>query len=117
MAENHLTGTGEPGRCEVAIVVNGKVVGQVAVGKDGKWSYEADLPKAGDYEVSVQTIGAEGKVSAASEAVTLNLAKAIAPPALDKPKGELTAGKVELTGTGEPGSQVIILIDGKEAAR
>jgi nucleoid-associated protein YgaU len=111
-----LTGTGEPGS-QVEIVVDGKVVGTATVGKDGQWSYEVDFPTAGDYEVSVQSVDAEGKILATSQPLTLSIAEAVAPPVLDKPKGELTAGKVELSGTGEPGSQVVILINGQEVGQ
>ncbi|MFN8456603.1 MAG: Ig-like domain-containing protein [Anaerolineae bacterium] len=80
----NLTGTGEAGS-ELEVLVDGKVVGQVAVGKDDKWSYEADLPKAGNYEVSVQTVDASGKVLAASKPVALTVTKPVIPPTLDTP--------------------------------
>ncbi|NJN92738.1 MAG: hypothetical protein HC875_00945 [Anaerolineales bacterium] len=106
-----LTGTGEPGS-EVEIVVDGKVVGQATVDSDGKWSFATDLPDAGEYEISVQSVDADGKVLAASEAVALTVAEALEAPALDS-LDEVTAGEVTLTGTGEPGSEVEIVVDGK----
>lgn len=138
-----LTGSGEPGS-EVEIVVDGKVVGKTTVGSDGKWSFAADLPNPGEYQVSVQSVDADGKILAASEAVALAVtAPAEAPvaaateevaepaatpeatateeaavstemaaPTLDRP-GEVTAGEVTLTGTGEPGSDVEIVVDGQ----
>ncbi|MBE7552193.1 MAG: hypothetical protein HS126_14075 [Anaerolineales bacterium] len=104
-----LSGTGEPGS-EVEIVIDGQVVGKTTIGSDGTWSYTADLPESGDYQISVQNVDAAGKVLAASEPTALTV---VAPPTLDQPSGELTAGPVTLTGSGEPGSQVEVMIDGQ----
>ncbi|GAB4442799.1 MAG: hypothetical protein Fur0044_39190 [Anaerolineae bacterium] len=135
-----LTGTGEPGS-DVEIVVDGKVIGKTTIGRDGTWSFAADLPDAGEHEVSVQSVDADGKVLAASEAVALTVTAApaavateeaaapaataeattttestpsteAAAPTLDQP-GQVTAGEVTLTGTGEPGSDVEIVVDGQ----
>jgi hypothetical protein len=105
-----LTGTGEPGS-EVEIVIDGQVVGKTTVGSDGTWSFEGELasrPEA--YRISVRAVDAAGKVLAASEPAALMVA---VPPTLDRPSGELTAGPVTLTGGGEPGSQVEVVVDGR----
>jgi nucleoid-associated protein YgaU len=108
-----LTGTGEPGS-EVEVVIDGEVVGKTTVGGDGTWSYTADLPEPGDYQISVQNVDAGGQVIAASEPAALTLtAPPATAPTLDRPSGELTAGPVTLTGGGEPGSQVEVVIDGQ----
>ncbi|GIK41856.1 MAG: hypothetical protein BroJett011_56890 [Chloroflexota bacterium] len=108
-----LTGTGEPGS-EVEIVIDGRVVGKTTVGGDGTWSYTADLPEPGDYQIGVQNVDADGQVIAASEPVALTVtAPPATPPTLDQPSEELTAGPVTLTGSGEPGSQVEVVIDGQ----
>ncbi|MCL4295639.1 MAG: hypothetical protein KJ077_07920 [Anaerolineae bacterium] len=104
-----LSGTGEPGS-EVEVVIDGQVVGKTTVGSDGTWSYTADLPEAGDYQISVQSVDAAGKVLAASESTALTV---VVPPTLDQPSGELTAGLVTLTGSGEPGSQIEVVVDGQ----
>ncbi len=70
-----LTGTGEPGS-EVEIVVDGKVVGQATVGSDGKWSFDADLSKAGKYKISVQSVGEAGSAGASSEERSVAVAAA-----------------------------------------
>jgi hypothetical protein len=130
-----LTGTGEPG-AEVEIVVDGQVVGKTTVGSDGRWSFAADLPDPGDYEVSVQQVDAGGQVVAASEPVTLTITAASeeasptaeatevaeAPatgvaPTLDSPGADVAAGQVTLTGSGEPGSQVQVIVDGEPAGK
>ncbi len=116
-----LTGTGEPGS-EVEVVVDGQVVGKTTVGADGKWSLTVELPEAKDYEIAVQAVDASGKTVAGSEtavvavvtpAPTEEAAGQAAAPTLDVPSGSLTAGEVELTGTGEPNSQVEIVVDGQ----
>ncbi|HXV44966.1 MAG TPA: Ig-like domain-containing protein, partial [Anaerolineae bacterium] len=119
-----LNGTGEAGS-EVEIVVDGQVAGKTTVDSAGKWSFTADLPEPGDYQVSVQNVDADGNVLAASGVVTVKVAEvateevataaapAPATPALDAPSGELSAGMVNLTGTGEPGSEVQIVVDGQ----
>jgi flagellar motor switch/type III secretory pathway protein FliN len=110
--EVELTGTGEPGS-EVEIVVDGDVIGTTTVGSDGAWSLLADLPEAGDYQLGVRSLGPDGSVLAEVEPVSLSLrAPSIAMPTLNLPAGELGAGEVELTGTGEPGSEVEIVVDG-----
>jgi large repetitive protein len=121
-----LSGTGEPGS-EVEVVVEGKPVGKATVGNDGKWSFGADLPASGDYQVNVQNVDASGNVLAASEAVVVKVAEvateeaapasAATAPALDLPSGELPAGNVNLTGTGEPGTEVQIVVDGEPVGR
>jgi hypothetical protein len=114
-----LTGTGEPG-VDVEIVVEGQVVGKTTVGSDGQWSFAADLPDAGDYEVSVQQVDADGQVLAASEPAALTVA-ASAPtasaPMLDSPGTDVAAGQVMLTGGGEPGSQIQVIVDGEPVGK
>jgi outer membrane biosynthesis protein TonB len=108
-----LAGTGEPGS-EVEVVIDGQVVGKTAVGSDGTWSFTADLPEPGDYQISVQNVDASGQVIAASEPAALTLTTPpVTAPTLDRPSGELTAGPVTLTGSGEPGFQVEVVVEGQ----
>jgi nucleoid-associated protein YgaU len=74
VGEVTLTGTGEPGS-EVEIVVDGKPVGTATVDNDGKWSLPTELAKPGDYQLSVQSVNANGQVLAASEATELTVTK------------------------------------------
>ncbi|MCG3208083.1 MAG: hypothetical protein FOGNACKC_01684 [Anaerolineae bacterium] len=111
--EVELSGRGEPGS-EVAIVIDGRVVGQTTVGSDGTWKFTANLPAAGNYQIAVQALDAGGAVLAESDAATVSVtAPQIAVPALDVPAGDIEAGAVTLTGSGEPNSQVEVLVDGK----
>jgi len=108
-----LTGAAEPGST-VEIVVDGEVIGTVTAGSDGAWSFTADLPDAGDYELSVRTVAADGSILAESDPMRLPLsAPEMAAPTLDLPAGDLAAGEVELTGAGAPGSEVQIVLDGE----
>ena len=72
MGEVTLTGTGEPGS-EVEVVVDGKPVGTATVDSEGKWSLPTELTEPGDYEISVQSVDANGQVLAASEATELTV--------------------------------------------
>jgi hypothetical protein len=111
--ELELTGTGEPGS-EVEIVVDGEAIGMTTVGSDGTWRFAANLPEAGDYRLGVRSLGTDGSVLAEIEPVALSLAApTIAMPTFNLPDGELQAGEIELTGTGEPGSEVEIVVDGE----
>ncbi|MFN8456600.1 MAG: hypothetical protein U0401_18355 [Anaerolineae bacterium] len=86
--------------------------------KDGKWSFTPDLPKAGDYKVQVQMIDKNGQVVTESEESRLTIAKApVVTPTLDKPAETLVVSQVKLTGRGESNSQLVIVIDGKEAGQ
>ena len=112
-----LSGTGEPGS-EVEIVANGEVIGTATVGEDGAWSYAATFAEAGDYEIQVNGLDAEGNVLTGSETISLTAAEPvveIGPPTLDLPDfGDLFAGdEVEFSGTGTPGSQVEIVANGE----
>ncbi len=115
--EVELNGTGEPGS-EVAIVSNGEVVGNATVGEDGTWSFPWPSGEAGDYDLQVQTLDADGNVVNESEAssFSLNLPE-IALPNFEMPDldlGNLFAGdEVDLSGTGEPGSEVAIVSNGE----
>ena len=115
----NLTGTGEPG-AEVQIVVDGEPVGKVTVDSEGKWSFPFELPDPGDYEVSVQSLDASGAVVAASQAVAVKVGEAAAGltiPTIDLPSEGFPAGDMTLTGMGEPGSEVQVVVDGQPAGK
>ncbi|MCP5097550.1 MAG: hypothetical protein GY943_18545, partial [Chloroflexi bacterium] len=105
-----LSGTGEPGS-DVAILVDGEVVGTTTVGSDGTWSFATDL-EAGDYTVSAQTLDADGNIAAESDGLAVSVADALALPTISLPEAGLMAGTVALSGTGTPGSTVELFADG-----
>jgi len=71
--EISLSGIGTPGS-EVAVVVDGAVVGTAVVAEDGTWSFPITLP-AGDFELSLQAVDGAGTV-VTTDPVTLTLAEA-----------------------------------------
>ncbi|MCB0177912.1 MAG: hypothetical protein KDI62_06770 [Anaerolineae bacterium] len=110
-----LTGTGTPGS-EVEIVVNGESLGTTTVGDDGAWTFDANLDEAGDYEIVVNSLTADGEVEASSDPITISPVAAVPEmtlPTFELPKGDLNAGELALTGTGTPGSEVEIMADGE----
>jgi hypothetical protein len=88
-----LTGNGAPGST-VEILIDGQAVGTAQVGGDGTWSFTTELAEPGDHTIGVRTAEAASTVT-----VTPTLA----------------GGALFLTGNGEPGSEVQILIDGAVA--
>lgn len=116
-----LKGTGRP-NSQVQILVGGKVVGEAQVGADGTWTFAADLGKPGSYDLGAQVVDASGKVVSASDKLLVTLMAptlALAAPALTFPSAadKLTAGEVTFRGTGTPGSEVELVVDGKAIGR
>ena len=112
-----LSGTGQPGS-QIEIVVNGQVVDTTAVGNDGGWTYSADFPEPGDYQLTVSALDENGAVLAGSEPILMQVNSGaittnIVPPVLNLPTGDLQAGEGELSGTGQPGSQIEIVVNGQ----
>ena len=112
-----LSGSGEPSS-EVQVLVGGESMGVAQVDDDGVWSLEITLAEAGEYEITAQTLDASGEVVAESEPVAVSLAlplMAMKAPSLELPaRGvELDAGTVELNGSGEPDSEVQVLVNGE----
>lgn len=88
-----LTGNGTPG-ATVEILIDGQVVGTALVGGDGTWSFTTELAEPGDHTIGVRTAEATSTVT-------------VTPT--------LVGGVLLLTGNGDPGSEVQILIDGEVA--
>jgi hypothetical protein len=123
--ELELSGTGLAGY-EVRAVVDGQVLGATEVGADGTWSLDVTFVKPGEQALTVQTLS-RGYVVSESGPVPVSVSGVVeteqastspiiegSPPTLKLPAGgALEAGDSVLTGTGEPGSDVQILIDGE----
>ncbi|MBL8045674.1 MAG: LysM peptidoglycan-binding domain-containing protein [Anaerolineales bacterium] len=105
-----LRGTGTPGST-LQIVIDGQSAGEVTVGPDGKWTFNANLP-AGEYKIEVNALDAGGKVTAAAPAVTVTVPAALAAPIIEAPT-ETIAGPVNFTISGTPNSDFQVLVDGK----
>lgn len=74
-----LGGAGAPGS-RVQIVIDGQVVGEAAVGLDGRWTFDANFTAAGDHTVVVNALDAAGSVTAAGRPATLTVAAPSATP-------------------------------------
>ena len=116
-----LSGTGTP-NSQVDVLVDGVSVGKATVGADGSWSLPATLT-AGDHKIEANALDADGKVAASASPATVTIAAAAtatvaataaptaAAPSLNPPSVS-AAGETTLSGTGTPGSEVEVLIDG-----
>jgi hypothetical protein len=120
-----LSGTGMAGY-EVQVVSDSQVLGVTEVGADGTWSLDVTFVKPGEQGLTVRTLS-RGYVVSESAPVPVSVSGVVeteqastspilegGPPTLKLPAGgALKAGDSVLTGTGEPGSDVQVLIDGE----
>lgn len=107
-------GVGTPGST-MELVANGDVVGTAVVDANGNWSIPVDLP-VGDYDLSLRMLDADGNLLAESEGRNVTVAEAapaFALPTFDLPEADLAGGDVTLTGTGTPGSEVDVVVNGE----
>ncbi|WP_051485426.1 Ig-like domain-containing protein [Nocardioides sp. J54] len=106
-----ITGTGEPG-ATVEVTVDGVVVGTTEVGGDGTWSLDVASPLPdGPHTVEVTQTDAAGNTSEPGTSDFVVETPAPAAPTVDAP-GTTDDRTPTITGTGEPGSTVDILLDG-----
>ena len=120
-----FAGTGTPGTT-VELVANGAVVGTAVVADDGTWTMPAAL-EAGAYDLSLRMLSTEGELLGEADGVTATVAAAeteaaeeaeetaaaeFVPPTFTLPEGALTGGEISLGGTGTPGSEVAVVVDG-----
>jgi hypothetical protein len=125
-----FSGTGTPGST-VEIWANGEMVGEVAVSEGGTWVYET-TPAPGDYQVVLVTRDADGNIQDQSGPIGVTVPPATplpgegsgpptgsgdpSEPPPDLVEATVTeSGEVTISGTGEPGSTVVIIEDGIEA--
>ncbi|HOT92096.1 MAG TPA: Ig-like domain-containing protein [Anaerolineae bacterium] len=108
-----LSGTGTPGS-NVEIWVDGERVGQTTVGADGQWSLSVPL-RPGEHKLTARAVDASGKMLAESEALTVNVPEPVK-VMLTSPQVN-SDGTVALSGTGTPGSNVEIWVDGERVGQ
>ncbi|MCB8980837.1 MAG: LysM peptidoglycan-binding domain-containing protein [Ardenticatenaceae bacterium] len=115
-----FSGVGTPGST-VELVANGAVVGTAVVAADGTWTIPATL-EAGDYDLSLRMLATDGtlldETAGVSATVAAEESEAAAtaefvPPTLDLPEGGLMGGDITLSGTGTPGAEVAVLVNGE----
>ncbi|VAW41717.1 hypothetical protein MNBD_CHLOROFLEXI01-188, partial [hydrothermal vent metagenome] len=105
-----LSGRGTPGST-VGVWIDGVEVGTVEVGADGNWSFDTDLA-AGDHDVRLQAIDLDGNVANESEGFGFSLG-ALTLPAFDLPSFDFSAGDLDFSGVGTPGSTVELVANGE----
>ena len=104
-------GVGTPGTT-IELIANGEVIGTAVIGEDGTWSIPANLD-AGDYDLSLRMLAADGTLLAESESRNTSIASGFMLPTFDLPTADLDGGDVTLTGTGAPGSEIDIALNGE----
>ena len=121
-----LSGSGTPGST-LRILINDALVGETEVAPDGTWTFDATLREPGDYTIRLESLAVDGAVAAQTEAVMVSLveteaaptpeavaeAVVLLPPSLTLPEAEPAPGPLTLTGSGEPETQVEILLNGE----
>ncbi|MCB0209465.1 MAG: hypothetical protein KDJ52_09050, partial [Anaerolineae bacterium] len=110
-----LLGTGEP-ETDIEVLLNGNPFVRTTIDTGGLWSATGTIDEPGNYEVVVNALDAAGNVVASSNPVTIpivGLGDEVLPPTFDAPIAELTSGELTLSGTGQPGSIIEIMLDGK----
>ncbi|MBK9944769.1 MAG: SH3 domain-containing protein [Kouleothrix sp.] len=102
----------------VQVMIDGKPAGTAKAGADGKWSLDATLDTPGDHQVLAQALDDKGTIAAESAGQIINIgapAVAIAAPTINAPDGPITSSPFTLSGTGTPGAQLEIIVDGQPA--
>lgn len=89
--------------------------GKAVVDEEGNWSYEIDLDAAGQAVWTAVATDGEGRISAESSPLILEVLPAPSAPTLDIPmlQDPFTGGDVVLTGSADAGSVVSILLNGR----
>ena len=107
--EATISGTGEPGD-EVEVFVDGESVGTVTIDDEGNWSIDVTLEE-GTREITATS----GGQTAGPVTVTVEESMAPAQVTITSPaEGDtLNEGPVEVTGTGEPGDEIEVFVDGE----
>jgi len=112
-----ITGTGEAGDT-ITVIVDGEPVGQTTVDEDGNWSFTPDEPlPEGPHEITATETDEAGNTSEPSAPVNVTVDSQVDEPTITSPAdgGSTTDDTPLVTGTGEPGSTVTVIVDGEPA--
>ncbi|HHY54017.1 MAG TPA: hypothetical protein GYA08_01145, partial [Chloroflexi bacterium] len=95
----------------------GRLLAATHVQPDASWTTTAAIDAPGDVALTLELVNAAGEVVAAAAPITLTVgvpAVAIRAPALDQTllEATLTAGQLALSGKGEAGATIEIVVDG-----
>jgi len=107
-----VTGTGEPDS-RVQLLVDDEVIDETTVSSDGSWSLEISLTKPGEQELRLQLLDADGVVIMQTRPVNISAEFEIVAPSFIFPAdgADIFLGNLTVIGTGEPGTEVEVLID------
>ena len=111
-----ITGTAEPG-AQVTVIIDGTPVGTVTASLSGAWQFQTLTPLTeGDHAVVATATDGAGHVSPNSNEVgfSIDLTAPAAPVITSPADGSSTTDPTPpITGTGEPGTEVTVIIDGR----
>ena len=109
-----VTGTGEPG-ATVTVRMDGAMVGTAPVRGDGNWDLALTSPLAdGEHKVTATQTDEAGNTSPPDEVNFTVDTKALPPSFTDPDDGSTTNdNSPTIAGTAEPGSRVILFVDGR----
>lgn len=112
-----ISGVGEPGATVTVTTASGMALGTAVVDDDGNWSLDSIELEDGTYTITASQVDAVGNTSEPSAEVTFTVDTAApAAPVITSPTdGEsLDDNTPTVTGTGEPGATVTVIVDGEE---
>jgi hypothetical protein len=103
-----ISGTAEPG-ATVEVFVDGALVGKATADMNGAWTLEAPMLTDGEHTIRATSRGKESSVT-----ITVDTMAPVTTVTAPTTGGTVMTGTPVISGTGEPGSTVTILIDGME---
>ncbi|MEM8858815.1 MAG: Ig-like domain-containing protein [Chloroflexota bacterium] len=116
-----LAGAGTAGTL-MKLFANGEELGEVEVGPNGEWSFDASLPDDGEYEITAEVVDPDGNVLSSVPGDTLSVVSPIVPlVAFGRPEaadtftttdGTTASGPLEWSGTGTRGATIELLANG-----
>ncbi len=111
-------GSAQPG-ATLQVLLNGQELDQVTVAGNGQWSLESQIDRPGEYVVRLRILDEAEQV--VNQAAPLTLSVVMPSATMQLPTFDdslfarpLTVGPVTLTGSGEPGTNVQILVNSQE---
>ncbi|MEM7113284.1 MAG: Ig-like domain-containing protein [Chloroflexota bacterium] len=115
-----FSGTGEPGST-IEIVRDGEVIGTTVVGEDGTWSFDADFPDVGDYDLTLNNLDADGNVLSSLDFPGISFSLPTTTLDFELPElGEfaagadgLSTGQLTLNGRSAPNATIEIYANGE----
>jgi MYXO-CTERM domain-containing protein len=106
-----ISGTAAPGAV-VEVFVDGMSIGTATADANGAWTIDAPMLMDGAREIDARVGGDEATVN-----ITIDTAAPVTAVTSPTTGSTVMTGTPTITGTGEPGSTVVITIDGMEAGR